>query len=324
MRAGILTLALSIALSVLLHAQDAPLRRYSAIVDQYRGDPERVRADSTALAPAELDVVVGGAAAKESGWAPAQLQAAMLMHLEAALLLAGQRDDRMWAHIRSGQALGEALGRDRDQAWFVHRWYTLVTRLFHDDARLTPIRRAWMAFAWNSAIDSFEDGLRFEYKALTPPRGLPGLSVRALDSSELRGAVANFERAAAAGVSSPRFMPRDFACCMVTTRRQGDPLNRRRPRQRQARAISHTCFWGQWTSATDSSRRPRVTIGRRRASFHMHRVVESRSARCWREPGAAPRQPPSSSARPPRAWRRHRSTHGGSTCRRVHSSPPTH
>jgi hypothetical protein len=124
----------------------------------------------------------------------------MLMHLEAALLLAGQRDDRMWAHIRSGQALGEALGRDRDQAWFVHRWYTLVTRLFHDDARLTPIRRAWMAFAWNSAIDSFEDGLRFEYKALTPPRGLPGLSVRALDSSELRGAVANFERAAAAGV----------------------------------------------------------------------------------------------------------------------------
>lgn len=200
MRAGTLTLVLTIALGGLPRAQDAALQRYSAIVDRYRSQPDRGREETMALASEEVGAMAGGAAAGESGWMPAQLQAAMLMHLEAALLLNKQRDERAWAHISAGQKLGETLGRDRNQAWFVHRWYTLVTHLFHDDPRLTPIRRTWRAFAWNAAIDAFEAGLRFEYQTLTPERLVPGLNVRTYDSSELRSALANFQRAADAGI----------------------------------------------------------------------------------------------------------------------------
>ena len=198
MRAGIITLVVVIGVGGVLaaNAQDVSLDLYAAIVEQYRSDPERAIEQVTALSPASFSAA--SRAGEESDWSVAHLQAAMLMHVEAALVLNKRRDDRAWAHIRTGQDLGQTLGRSPDNAWFVHRWHALVARLFAGSVRFTPLRRS--VLPWKEGVASFEAGLRFEYRALKPPRLFPGLDARTYDTPDLRQALSNFEGAASKGL----------------------------------------------------------------------------------------------------------------------------
>jgi hypothetical protein len=200
MRPRIMTFLVAIAVGGLpaARAQDDARDPYSAIVDQYRSDPERAIEQATALSPAEFTGAPPRAGSEASDPTSAYLQAAMLMHLEAALVLAKRNDGRAGAHILAGQELGQTLGRTPDHAWFVHRWYRILTTLFTSSARTTAIRRN--ALPSNQAIASFETGLWLESQAMKPPRLFPGLQARTYDSPELGRAVSNFESAASAGV----------------------------------------------------------------------------------------------------------------------------
>jgi hypothetical protein len=162
MRAGLMTLLVAIAVGGLpaASAQDTSLDIYSAIIDQYRNDPERAIEQATALSPATSTAPPGRGIADAPGSVSEHLQAAMLMHLEAALILAKRKDGRAGAHIRAGQELGQTLGRTPDHAWFVHRWHLIVTTLFTGSAHTNSIRRN--ALPWNQAIASFERGLGWE------------------------------------------------------------------------------------------------------------------------------------------------------------------
>jgi hypothetical protein len=177
--------------------RDTSLDVYSAVIDQYRSDPERAIAQAVALSPAEFSSAPRRAV-EASGSTSAHLQAAMLMHLEAALVLAKRKDGRAGVHVRAGQDLGSALGRAPDDAWFVFRWHTLVTHLFTRSAALNQVRRRGLA--WNQEIASFEAGLRLETEAMQPTRLFPGVDVRVHDTPELRRALTYFEPAASAGV----------------------------------------------------------------------------------------------------------------------------
>jgi hypothetical protein len=111
-----MTLLVAIAVGGLpaASAQDTSLDIYSAIIDQYRNDPERAIEQATALSPATFTAPPGRGIADASGSVSEHLQAAMLMHLEAALILAKRKDGRAGAHIRAGQELGQTLGRTPD------------------------------------------------------------------------------------------------------------------------------------------------------------------------------------------------------------------
>ena len=200
MRAAVITLVVVIGVGGLpaASAQDVSLDLYAAIVEQYRSDPNRAIEQATALSPAAFSAAPSRAGAEQSHWTFADVQAAMLMHLEAALVLNKRGDVRAWAHIRTGQDLGQTLGRSPDHAWFVHRWHTIVARLFAGSVRFTPVRRSTLP--WKAAIASFEAGLRFEYRALKPPRLFPGLDARTYDPPDLGRALSNFESAASEGL----------------------------------------------------------------------------------------------------------------------------
>jgi hypothetical protein len=200
MRAGIMTLAVAVAVGGLpaASAQDVSFDLYSAVVDQYRSDPERAIEQATVLSPAELSAAARRAAGEPSMGTAAHLQAAMVMHLEAALVLAQRKDGRAGAHVRTGQELGQMLGRTPDHAWFVYRWHTIVAREFTRSAGLDPDRRS--ALPWSEEIVSFEAGVRLEYEAMKPPRMFPGLEVRTYNTPELQRALSNFERSASAGI----------------------------------------------------------------------------------------------------------------------------
>jgi hypothetical protein len=195
-----MTLLVAIAVGGLpaASAQDDARDPYSAIIDQYRRDPDRAIEQATTLSPAEFGAAPSRAGGENSGWTSGHLQAAMLMHLEAALALAKRKDGRTGAHLRAGQELGHALGRAPDDAWFVHRWHTIVTHVFTRAARLDLVRRR--ALPWNEEIAAFENGLRVETEAMQPERLFPGLEVRVHDTAELRRALSYFEPAASAGV----------------------------------------------------------------------------------------------------------------------------
>ena len=200
MRAGISTLVVVVAVGGLptASAQGVSSNSYATIIEQYRSDPERAIEQATALPPAAFAASPSPPVIDASRATSGHLQATMLLHLEAALVLAKRRDGRVGAHIRAGQEVGRALARDADQAWFVHRWYTIVTQFFNRPASFDQIRRRGLP--WNEEIASFETGLRLEREAMRPSRLFPGLDVRAHDTPELRRALTYFEPAASAGV----------------------------------------------------------------------------------------------------------------------------
>jgi hypothetical protein len=200
MRAGISTLVAVVTVGGLAasSSQDGSRDSYATIVKQYRSDPAGAIELATELPPAAFAAPPTGPADRASEPTAAHLQAAMLLHLEAALELARRKDGRVGAHIRAGQEAGRALARDPDQAWFVHRWYTLVTKPFSSYASFDQLRRRELP--WHEEIASFETGLQLELEAMRPARLFPGLDVRAHDTPELRRALLQFEPAAAAGV----------------------------------------------------------------------------------------------------------------------------
>jgi hypothetical protein len=200
MRAGITTLVVVVAVGGLpaASAQDVSSDSYATIVERYRSDPARAIEQATALSSAAVAASPTRPIAEASDATSGHLQAAMLMHLEAALVLAKRRDGRVGAHIRAAQDVGRGLARDPDQAWFVHRWYRIVTQFFNRPASFDLVRRRGLP--WNEEIASFETGLRLERAAMQPPQLFPGLDVRTYDTPELRRALSYFEPAASAGV----------------------------------------------------------------------------------------------------------------------------
>jgi len=201
MGAGILSLVVAIGVGLPgADAQDLSLDQYAAIVEQFRSTPERAIEQATALSPSQFRAAATRARAGGAGWTPVQFQAAMLVHLEAAFVLARRKDERVWAHIQAGGELGEVLGRNQDHAWFVHRWYMVVLRVLGDEDRLKTVRRAWTALPWNAAIVELEIGLRFEYGVVTPSEPVSGIYAQTLNSPKLPLALRHLERGAAAGV----------------------------------------------------------------------------------------------------------------------------
>ena len=200
MRGAISTLMVVVAVGGLptSSAQDVSLDSYATIVEEYRSDPVGAIAQATELPSAAVAGLPGRSVGEASGPTSGHLQAAMLLHLEAALVLAKRKDGRVGAHIRAGQQAGRVLARDPDQAWFLHRWHTIVTQSFSSYASLDQVRGRDLP--WNEEIASFEGGLQLEREAMQPARLIPGLDVRALDTPELRRALTYFEPAASAGV----------------------------------------------------------------------------------------------------------------------------
>lgn len=200
MRAGISTLVVVAAVGGLPAAspQDVSSGSYAAIVEQYRTDPESAIAQATALPSTVFAAPPSRPAGDASAATSAHLQAAMLLHLEAALELATRKDGRVGAHIRAGHEAGRALASDPDQAWFVHRWHAIVTQSFSSYAAVDHVRRRELR--WNEEIASFEAGLQLERDAMQPSRLVPGFDVRAHDTLELRRALTYYEPAASAGV----------------------------------------------------------------------------------------------------------------------------
>lgn len=199
--AGIVAILLTLGAPGSVRPQDVSLHLYAAIVEQYRTDPERAAERAASLSPVGLSKAVAETRAKETAWTDTQLRAAMLLHLEAALLLAGQKDDRTWAQVQAGQDLGDTIARDWDNAWFVHQWYGVITRVMTDKARVRTIKRYWESREWLQAIVWFEKGLHAERRTLiAPPRGFANLNVRTYDTPDFRQALPDLERAAASGV----------------------------------------------------------------------------------------------------------------------------
>ena len=113
MRPRVMVLMVAIAVGGVpaARAQDGARVPYHAIIDQYRSDPERAIERAATLSPAAFTASAGGGIEDASATVSEHLQAAMLMHLEAALILAKRKDGRAGAHIQAGQELGQTLGR---------------------------------------------------------------------------------------------------------------------------------------------------------------------------------------------------------------------
>jgi hypothetical protein len=117
MRRRVMTLLVAIAVGGLpgASAQDDARDPYSAIIDQYRSDPERAIEQATALSPAAFTGSRGTGIPDASGTVSEHLQAAMLMH-RAARSRAGtaQPADRLQRRSRYGElASGPRRSRPR-------------------------------------------------------------------------------------------------------------------------------------------------------------------------------------------------------------------
>ena len=101
---------------------------YRLIVATYPRNHNDAIQRMLAMADADVNAAIRDAARTESGWTPQQLDAAMLVHTEAALFLFREHDDAAGTkHLRRAQDLGDAAARDPENSWFVRRWYDAIT-----------------------------------------------------------------------------------------------------------------------------------------------------------------------------------------------------
>jgi len=101
---------------------------YRLIVSLYPSHHNDAIGRMLAMPDGDVDAAIRDAARTESHWTPQELDAAMLMHTEAALVLFREHDDAAgMKHLHRAQDLGDAAARDPENSWFVRRWYAAIT-----------------------------------------------------------------------------------------------------------------------------------------------------------------------------------------------------
>jgi hypothetical protein len=148
-----------------LRAQTAAPRSYRQVVDSFLTTPNAAARAMLAMDPTELARAVHDAARADSGWSSETLEAAMLMHTDAAISIARDDPDKAWANIRVAQDLGDAVVRDPELTWFVHQWSGVVATAFRGDQRVSPFVSRWHAQGWHHVMAAMDRGRLFERDA---------------------------------------------------------------------------------------------------------------------------------------------------------------
>jgi hypothetical protein len=124
----VVSLILAVAMAVPpagAQTPDAPADRYAAIVETYRAGDDRAVADIRTWMPADIDGVLGSAAARGGRFAAA----AAMLHTEAAIAASGMnRAAEGAAQLAAAAALVQSL--PADAAAFIERYYGFAPTLF--------------------------------------------------------------------------------------------------------------------------------------------------------------------------------------------------
>jgi tetratricopeptide (TPR) repeat protein len=179
--------------------QDRGVETYRDVVEQYRTAPrdaiERMRAmDAGALDRAIRDATLAG-----SGWTPDALDAAMMMHTDAAVTLARGPGADAWAQIERARSLGDAAARDPENSWLVHQWYTAINDTFPDKEGVIAMRQRWQKQAWYRPAAALDRALRFESRgAIFTKRPVEALDREIYDAEGFTAALSDYAQALSA------------------------------------------------------------------------------------------------------------------------------
>jgi tetratricopeptide (TPR) repeat protein len=185
-----------------LRAQTASPPSYRHVVESFLTTPNAAIEQMLAMDATELARAVHDASGADSGWSSETLEAAMLMHTDAAIGIGGDDPEKAWANIQLAQALSDGIVRDPENTWFVHQWYTVVTAAFQHDARAGAMRERWRQQGWYHTAAAMDRARFLEGGGAMPNTETPSQApdVEIYDALHFRLAVPYFEEALAGDV----------------------------------------------------------------------------------------------------------------------------
>lgn len=185
---------------LLLASSPAPQPRmsYRDLIEQFRSGSNDAIKRLVDLPDEEIDRGVAQATDMRAGWPVLSIDAAMLLHTEAGMLLARDADSRAWPHVQIAADLARAAVRDRENCWFAFRWVAALdaeTRQ-HPDARMSALRDNLQKARWYREAKQVQDAAFAELNAATDQRAARNArDLPVLDLAGFRTAEAEFDNA---------------------------------------------------------------------------------------------------------------------------------
>ena len=178
--------------------QPAPDFAYRQAVEQYRASPDDGVSRMLGMPDADVERGIRQAVRDDSGWDPIDLNAAVLMHTEAALSLYRAHSEGAWPQLAHAEAVALAR-RDLEDTWFLFRWYRFLTFGFNDarDIRIESIGNRLMHATWFPVMEALDAGLYTERQAIGLPAALdrPAVDQPTFAPSLLDRAIPSFKAA---------------------------------------------------------------------------------------------------------------------------------
>jgi tetratricopeptide (TPR) repeat protein len=175
-----------------------PRTPYRDLIERFRSGSNDAIEQLLQLSDADLDRGAADAASQQSGWPLLSIDAAMLLHTEAAIDLATRADGRAAHHIRLATDLANAAVRDHENSWFVFRWASILDLESRQHLKVPAFAATehLRSAPWYRDAKRVRDAAFFELTAATDLSGASRARDRAfLDVASLRTAEVAFENA---------------------------------------------------------------------------------------------------------------------------------
>jgi tetratricopeptide (TPR) repeat protein len=174
-----------------------PRTPYHDLIERFRSGSSYAIDQLLQLPDADIDNGVAEAASQQNDWPPLAIDAALLLHTEAAIVLAHRADQRAARHIRLAADLAHAAVRDRENGWFVFRWVEVleIESRDHREIRTFAPPEQLLTSRWYRNARQLREAAFLELNAATDESARHGQDRPVLDLDGFRTAELAFDTA---------------------------------------------------------------------------------------------------------------------------------